>query len=224
MRIWMVAAVAVLAAACGGDDDGAGPAPPASTSTSTSVVAEDGRQVDWERGYDVEVEGGWRLVPCEAGPRLMCVKLEGVNQGVVELADFSLDGPLKEALDRGATEREALKAHAEDFHASFVEDRRQGCGPTYELETFGPREATVGRQPGVTYGFEGFLDGRLVERVVAFATISAGRLFIFAPAGVEPGTCMDDKELDDLSLEQLADLEPVLSAIAANSPLPPPAS
>ena len=214
-RVAVVAAVTLILAACGGGDDESS-APGGDPGGSPQPV------VDWAGDYAVDLGDGWQLTPCEGGPTLMCIRLNGETQGVAELLTYPTAGheAVKEVLDAGGTNEEALAALAADFQEVFIEDRPVGCGAEYAVEPFGPRPATVGGLAGVIYGFEGLADGRRVERALQFAAFDGPTVYLIATTAIEDGSCMDDGELQELTIAEIDDLEQDLAGAIATSRLP----
>ena len=215
VRLAAVLALALLAA-CGGSTDGAAGEQPNGDGGGSRPV------VDWSIGYNVSLGGGWTLAPCEAGPTLMCIRLDGETQAVAELMTYSVRHyrATQAVLDGGGSSSDALAAVAADFHKVFAEDRPIGCGPGYEVRPFGPRPAQVGGLAGVTYGFEGISDGQRVERALQFAAIGSDTLYMIATTAIDDGTCMDDGELGELTIAEIDELEDGLAKAIATSRLP----
>lgn len=213
--------VVVLAAACGGDTDGLRDAAATTTTTTTTTEqAIDG--LDFVAGSQVDVGDGWTLSPCESGPPLFCARHAGDTQAVIELMTVPVDSyaAVKGVLDKGGSTAEALSAQAAEFHRTFEADRPKGCGRDYKVEPFGPTEVKVAGRPGVMYGFDGKQQGRHVERALQFLTIDGSELHLIATTAVDEGTCMDDGELAEFTVAELARLEPTLVRVIAASRLP----
>ena len=189
--------------------------------TTTGLKAAPGG-IDFGAGSSVDLGAGWRVEPCESGPPLFCVRLDGETQGTFELMSQPASGysEIRRVLDAGGDHQAALQAEAQAFLDIFAADRPAGCGPAYEVKPFGPRPTTLAATPGISYGFEGHQDGRLVERVRQFSTIVDGVVHSISLSAIDDGSCMDDGELSELSVAQLADLETALVGVIAASRLP----
>ena len=178
--------------------------------------------VDFASGGVAELADGWTLAPCEAGPPLFCLRLDGETRGTLELGTYPVESfpEVNEIIKGGGSTTEALRREAAAFRAVFAKDRPEGCGVGYAVKEIPPAEAAVASRPGLVYGFDGELNGAHVERALQFATVKDGSLHIIAVSGVATGTCMDDPELFQLTVDELTKLEPALQAVVAASVLP----
>lgn len=218
--MWAAAFAAALTG-CQGDGDDSSPVPPAAT-TSTTTASDDVAGIDFANGSEVTLTGGWVISPCEAGPPLFCARLDGETQATIALrtAPAASYDSIRGALDAGRSPREAMGAEAAEFVSVFEEDRPAGCGPDYRVEGFGPDEANVGGKAGIVYGFDGTQGGRHVERAVQYMALDGAELHLISINAVEDGSCMDDGELAEFTIAELASLESTLSRVIAASTLP----
>lgn len=203
-----------LLTSCGGDDndDARG-----STTTSQPVAV-----FDFGGRGTAALGDGWTISHCEGDAPLFCVS-DGVEpRGVIEVLDYPIASydAVEEVLERGGSTAEALRAQAAEFQRVFEEDRPVGCGSGYILERYGPRPVTVAGLPGVIYGFDATFSGRRVERALQFAAIDGDALHILATSAVEDGTCLDDGESIDFTVDELDGIQPRLERLVATSRLP----
>lgn len=216
-----VVAILVLFSACGGNGSSGGTAAPTTSTSAPGAVA----GLDFVGGSEVELGDGWTVVPCEGGPPLFCVRdrAQDGTQAVIELISVATDSypAVKRSLDSGGTPADALTAQAAEYHRVFEADRASGCGPGYRVEAIGPEDVTVGGQPGVLYGFDGYEAARNVERNLHFATIRGATLHIVTVTAVDDDTCMDDGALAEFTVAEITDLYPRLVQMVAASTLPP---
>ena len=222
-RMLAATLVAAVLAACQGDqDDGEGAAPPAATTSTTEATEEDVAGIDFVNGSEVALTGGWAIAPCESGPPLFCVRLGGDTQATIALrtAPAASYDSIRGALDAGRSPLDALRAEAAEFVSIFEKDRPVGCGADYGVEGFGPDEATVAGKPGIVYGFDGTQGGRHVERALQFMTLDGADVHLISVNAIEDGSCMDDGELAEFTITELATLEPTLTKVVAASTLP----
>ena len=218
-------------AACGDDEDERGRAAPPASSTSTTEQADDkgddhdGGDVaglDFVNGSEVALDGGWVIAPCESGPPLFCARLNGETEATISLgsAPAASYDTIRGALEAGKAPLDALRAEAAEFVSIFQKDRPVGCGAGYQVEGFGPDAATVGGKPGIVYGFDGHQEGRHVERALQFMALDGADVHLISVNAIDDGTCMDDRELAEFTVAELAALEPTLAKVFAASTLP----
>ncbi len=90
----------------------------------------------------------------------------------------------------------------------------------YEYVAHETDQALLAGQPGVRYGFSGFLDGVEVERNVTFLGILDGQLKLITAVANAPTSCMHSDEFAELTPSNLVAFEPYLASLAADSVLP----
>ena len=221
-------------AACGDDDERGRAAPPASTTSTTEGTGDgavgnpgedDGGDIaglDFVNGSEVALDGGWVIAPCESGPPLFCARLNGETEATISLgsAPAASYDTIRGALDAGKAPLDALRAEAAEFVSIFEKDRPVGCGADYRVEGFGPDAAIVGGKPGIVYGFDGHQAGRHVERALQFMALDGPDVHLISVNAIDDGTCMDDRELAEFTVAELATLEPALAKVFAASTLP----
>ena len=222
---WMaiMTVFAVASSACGKDGDGGETgAPPAAPTSTTEAVGPDIAGLDFVNGSEVDLGDGWTLEPCESGPPLYCARHGGETQAVIELqsAPVASYESMKKELDAGRSPIDALRAEAAEFVAVFEKDRPEGCGADYTITPFGPGAVTVAGTPGIVYGFDGKQSGRHVERALLFSTIDGATAHLIGVTAIDDGSCMDDGELSEFTIDELTDLEPKLMRAIAVSTLP----
>jgi hypothetical protein len=222
MRTWTAVgslALVMLLAACAADgeplpDDGVAepsPAPPTPTPPEPQLV------MDWREPFELALPNGWIVRDCEGERLTTCVYDGEVFLGDIELAPgYPLDD------DQAAQEpQELLRTWARDFLEDLAEDRADGC-PAFTYTADEVVDATVGGQPGTRASFTLTDDtGRVVERVINHYTLHNGMLtLVNTDAYVEEGGCLGPSEFDpSFTPESLADLEPYLDRLVADTPL-----
>jgi hypothetical protein len=221
---WMtvMTVFAVASSGCGNDGDrGETGAPSAGPTTTTEPAASDIVGLDFVNGSEVDLGGGWILEPCESGPPLFCARHGGETQAVIELrsAPVASYSSMKKELDAGRSPIDALRAEAAEFVSVFEKDRPEGCGASYTITPFGPETVTVAGAPGIVYGFDGEQDGRHVERALLYSTIDGATAHLIGVTAIDDGSCMDDGELFEFTIDELTDLEPKLMRVIAASTL-----
>lgn len=216
----LVAACLLFVAACG--DEESSPSPdPSTTSTLTPAPAVD---VDWDgRTISGPIDGPFEVGFCEGDAPLVCFTEAGEQVGFVELWSSpatELDA-VRQVLDDGGDDMEALEALAAEFVTSFRADRAEGCGADYEVVADPPVEVPVAGRPGLRYGFRGLVDDTTVERQIVHGVIHDGTVWLLNAAGYADDGCVPrEGEFDVEGVEASAD---ALAKLAAGSRLPDPA-
>jgi hypothetical protein len=114
---------------------------------------------------------------------------DGDDVGYIELTGFPLNSftlpGFQEAVARGDPQA-ALRIAAQDYYATFREDRAATCGTGYVVETITPTEVTVSGGSGLHYGFTGAFGGTVAERNLGYSTVRNGRLYVPSAPSVAP--------------------------------------
>ena len=215
-RRWRLgAAIAVVVlGACGNDDESTSPPTSASTTQDDQTLV-----VDWTGTFETGLPNGWMVRDCEGDRTNVCVYDGDDFLGDIELvAGYPLESG-DEARDPQIVAQEA----AADMVTHFRADRAQGCA-TFTFEAEPVSEAVVGGEPGARSGFT-LTDnsGRVVERVINYYAIVGDQMSIInTDAYVEEGGCLGPSETDpSFTPDNLAQLEPHLDNLIANSPATP---
>lgn len=183
-----------------------------------------GPHVDFVWGEEMprtRLSSRWSVNDCEGDAWFLCIKSNGKLAGLAELSTFKLKDEPQISSDREEHGRmTALRRHARRHYRHFSEDRRNGCPADYEFRPMRVKDATVAGRNGVRYGFivqDG--DGRTVERVVSFATLTPRRLAIVVSDGLTDQACVSS-EAQVFTPRQMKAFGPYLAQLAADGELP----
>lgn len=213
-RRLIVAMGLVALGACGADDESVSP-----TTSTTLEAVEEPFVVDWTGSFETQLPNGWVVRDCEGDRTHVCVYNGDAFLGDMELlSDYPL-APGEEEKDPQVVARE----WATRFVSEFRDDRAQGCA-AFVFDADPVSAAPVGGQPGARAGFtlkDG--SGRAVERVINYYVLVDGTMSIVnTDAYVEEGGCLAPSEIDPaFGPEDLAEIEPYLDRLVANSPARP---
>lgn len=197
---------ALLLAACGtSSDENTSPAENTSSTTKPAEAA----IVNWvDDDRATTFPGGWTVRSMDGDAPILAVERDGKLVGAVEANAYPIS-----TLDTGGD----LRAVAQDLYETSRADRREGC--RYEITTDPIREATVGGQPGVTYGFSGPAGSSATERIISYATVAAEHVIIIVASAHNTDGCIGTEEVV-FDTGTLAEFEPLLERIIADTPLP----
>jgi hypothetical protein len=196
----------LLVAACGHSaDENGSPANDSSPITGHAEAA----IVDWVNDdRPATFPGGWTVRSMEGDAPILAVERAGQVVGAVEASAYPLS-----SIDAGGD----LDAIARDLYETSRADRRQGCG--YEITAAPVEDATVGGQPGVTYGFSGPADSSPTERIISYATVAGDHVIIIVASAHNTDGCIGTEDVV-FDTATLAEFEPLLKRIVADTPLP----
>ncbi len=177
---------------------------------------------------------GWEVIPCEGNSPLLCVSSQGKLLGTVEVGVYSLgDYPkfqehllnagifLDYPLDYQNPEYQkklltALKAWVADVNDTILRDRQQTFNNKILFSAYPPQPASVGKLPGIRYGFVGIKpEGGVQELHISHVAFDGQDLYVMTTA-FDPDSVTG--KFDEL--ENLAIFQPYFAAIAANLNLP----
>lgn len=220
----IITGIAAVGAACSSSDSSESTSPSTTAPTTTTVVEPttttlptEPIRVDWSEPGEVPLPNGWTLRECDAGTRTNVCVYDGTKRlGDVELLPSYPLGPDDDASDPEAT---AL-AWANRMIEHHGRDRAEGCAP-FTFRPLPVSAATVGGRRGARGGFTlTNADGVVVEHVVNHYVLVDGAMTIInADAYAEQGGCLPPSEEDpSFAPDQLADFEPILARLVADSP------
>lgn len=177
---------------------------------------------------------GWEVIPCEGNSPLLCVSSQGRLLGTVEigvypladypkfqqklinagiLPDFQPDHHSPEYQNKLLT---ALQAWVADVNETILRDRQQTFNNKIIFSAYPPQPASVGKLPGLSYGFVGIKpEGGVQELHISHVTFDGHNLYVMT-------TAFDSNSVTGKfdELENLAIFQPYFAAIAANLNLP----
>jgi len=186
----------------------------------------------WARvlGKNNLVPKGWEISPCEGNSPLLCVSANGGVLGTVEINVYQVkNNPnfqkhLAEAgitfgsqVDYQSSANQskvitALKAWVKDHYVSLSQDRQKGYGNKIILSTDPLQEISIGKLPGIRYGFTAIKqEGGLQEKYISHVAFDGTVLYVIS-TGFDPGGATGKFE----KLENLVIFQPYLDAIAEN--------
>jgi hypothetical protein len=177
---------------------------------------------------------GWEVIPCEGNSPLLCVSSQGKLLGTVEVGVYSLAdypkfqqnlinaGILPDSQpDYHSPEYQnklstALQAWVADVNETILRDRQKTFNNTILFSAYPPQPASVGKLPGIRYGFVGIKpEGGVQELHISHVTFDGQDLYVMTTA-FDPESVTG--KFDEL--ENLAIFQPYFAAIAANLNLP----
>ncbi len=201
-----VSVATLLLAACGGNER-EGTAPSAGSSTTSPAPR---AVVDWlDDAQAARFPGGWSVRSMDGDAPMLAVERHGQIVGAVEANAYPVS-----SLDAGPD----LYAIARDLYETSRRDRRQGCD--YDITTAPVRDAIVGGQPGVSYGFRGPAGSSPTERVISYAAVSGEHVIIIVASAHNPDGCIGTDEDVVFDTATLDEFEPLLDRIVADTALP----
>lgn len=189
-----------LFAGCAGDD--AEEVVPSAPSTTVP-----GPTIDWDNVGTVDLGSGYSLRDEEGDAPIVAIYRGDEHIGIVEINRFPKDN-------------ETLEDHVEEFHASLEADRKDGCGSDYVYERFLERYRQGPDGQFVHYGFTGAKPGEEVsETTLQWAAFQGDELVIINVAAYDAGGCIGT-EGAELTIDDLAEIRPLLQAAIERSPFP----
>jgi hypothetical protein len=174
----------------------------------------------------------WKAIPCEP-PIFLCVSENKQQVGTVELSTYPLQSlpdfqrMLTEAgVPAGSVNYQsskykaqvlkALRAWVADYYAFFEENRKPEYGDLVTFSARTPEEITVGKLPGLCYGFSGIDKGGITkEQQLGHVAFDGTKLYVIATA-FDPTAETTKFE----SVESLRRFEPYLLKIVSGLRLP----
>ncbi len=178
---------------------------------------------------------GWRVGSCNGGNGpLLCVLAKGKLLGTAEGSIYPLEslpdfqkmlakaGITPGSMNIQSPQHKAqilvtLRAWATDYYALFAKDRQPEYGNKVTFSAQKPQEVSVGKLPGLRYGFTGLKRGGVHEQHLGYVAFDCRVLYViktgFDPLS-ETGTFK--------TLQTFRQFEPYLSRIVAGLRLPPP--
>ncbi|BAY60744.1 hypothetical protein NIES22_08040 [Calothrix brevissima NIES-22] len=176
----------------------------------------------------------WEVAPCEGNAPLLCVSTEGKVLGTVEINIYPLEKnsafqkqleaagiPANSKIDYQKPEYQtqlwtALKAWVTDYYTAIAKDRQVTYGKETIFSSHPPQLVTIGKLPGIRYGFTGLKrEGGVKEQHIGHVTFDGNALYVITSA-FDPSSATGKFD----KLEDLAIFQPYLYAIAADLKLP----
>lgn len=176
----------------------------------------------------------WEVAPCQGNAPLLCVLSQGKVLGTVEIGIYPLEqnpGFQKQLEAAGILANTkvdyqspqyqtqlltALKAWVTDYYTTIAKDRLSSYGKEIIFSTYPPQSVTIGKLPGIRYGFVGIKrQGGVQEQHISHITFDGTALYVISSA-FDPGSVTGKFD----KLEDLAIFQPYLYAIAADLRLP----
>lgn len=177
---------------------------------------------------------GWEVSPCTDKDTLLCVSEKGQLLGTVEMRVELVSNqpefqkhltaagiPIDSKADYQNPEFQAkvvtaLQAWVTDFYANLAKNRPTAHNNPVILSPYPVQPVTIGKLPGIRYGFVGIkTQGGVEEQHISYVTYDGKKLYTINTA-FTPGT--DPGKFN--KLEDLAIFQPYLYAIAENLNLP----
>ncbi|MBE9207017.1 hypothetical protein IQ244_10890 [Nostoc sp. LEGE 06077] len=181
-------------------------------------------------GNNIVVPNNWQVAPCPGTTSLLCVSAKGAVLGTIEISVSQISKnpnfqkhlanagiPFGAKLDYKNSSNQskvlaALKAWANDYYAALSKDRQKGNGNKIIFSTHPLADISVGKLPGIRYGFTGTKsEGGLQEQYISYAAFDGNVLYIISTA-FDPNAVTGKFE----KLENLVIFQPYLDAIAEN--------
>jgi hypothetical protein len=204
-------------------------APTSTTPAKTSVKTEN----IWQKLLGTTtVPNGWEVAPCQDNAALLCVSEQGKRLGTVEIRvepvknnlefqkHLTASGiPLGSKVEDQNQEYQAkltkaLQGWVADFYTNLAKNRQGVDSNKFVFSTYPPQQVTIGKLPGIRYGFVGLKsEGGVEEQYIGHVTYDGTKLYIIT-ASFAPDTDKFAK------LEDFAVFQPYLYAIAENLNLP----
>ena len=176
--------------------------------------------VDWtDPAQRADLGEGWTVGACDGDGPFLCVERNNDPVGVIEAIAFPVAS--FEQIDQTADDLAKLEEFARNYHSDISEDRAKGCGEDYGFEKLGPDRVELGGQPGVFFGFAGWLpDGRRSELNLQYATIVEDQFLLIAANAYEEGGCPGRDDLSTWDSGSLSGFRSRMAKLLAASPLP----
>ena len=175
--------------------------------------------VDWtDPAKRADLGEGWTVGACDGDGPFLCVERNNDPVGVIEAIAFPVAS--FEQIDQTADDLAKLEEFARNYHSDISEDRAKGCGEDYGFEKLGPDRVELGGQPGVFFGFAGWLpDGRRSELNLQYATIVEDQFLLIAANAYEEGGCPGRDDLSTWDSGSLSGFRSRMAKLLAASPL-----
>ncbi|MBD2358810.1 hypothetical protein H6G41_30150 [Tolypothrix sp. FACHB-123] len=176
----------------------------------------------------------WQVAPCSGNAPLLCVSTQGKVLGTVEIGVYPLAKyptfqkqleaagiPANSKIDYQNPQYQtqlwtALKAWVTDYYTAIAKDRQVTYGQDITFSSHPPQLVTIGKLPGIRYGFTGIKrQGGVQEQHISHVTFDGTALYVITSA-FDPGSATGKFD----KLEDLAIFQPYLYAIAADLKLP----
>ncbi|BAY25551.1 hypothetical protein NIES2100_53570 [Calothrix sp. NIES-2100] len=176
----------------------------------------------------------WEVAPCQGNAPLLCISTKGKVLGTVEIGVYPLEkNPafqkqleaagilVNTKVDYQSPQHQtqlltALKAWVTDNYTTIAKDRVLSYGKEIIFSTYPPQPVTIGKLPGIRYGFVGIKSqGGVQEQHIGHVTFDGTALYVISSA-FDPGSVTGKFD----KLEDLAIFQPYLYAIAADLRLP----
>lgn len=180
------------------------------------------------------VPDSWQITPCEENAVLLCVAAQGKRLGTVELhIELVKDNPtLKKYLTEAGIPVDskvdyqnpqsqiklvkALQSWVGDSYNNLAKQHQAKDGNKVAFSTYPPQQVTIGKLPGIRYGFVRLQGGDSVqEQYIGYVTCDGTKLYVISTSFNGGASVAKFDRLEDLAIFQ-----PYLSAIAENLNLP----
>jgi len=186
----------------------------------------------WPRilGKNPIAPNGWQIAPCQGNVPLLCVSSKGQVLGTVEIGVYQVSNnpnfqkhlteagiPFGTQLDYQNSSNKtkvltALKAWVADYYTTVLQDRQKGYGDKIAFSTHPLEEVSVGKLPGIRYGFTGIKqEGGLQQQYLSHVAYDGNALYVISTS-FDPGAVTGKFE----KLENLVIFQPYFDAIAEN--------
>ncbi|MBD2212484.1 hypothetical protein H6G27_21805 [Nostoc linckia FACHB-104] len=171
----------------------------------------------------------WQVVPCKGNTPLLCVSDQGKLLGTVEIGVYPLAKnpdfqkkleavgiPPGSKVDTQNPQYQtqvltALKAWVTDYYSAISKDRQATYKNEIIFSSHPPQTVTVGKLPGIRYGFVGLKrQGGVQEQHISHITFDGTALYVITSAYDPASATGKFDRLDDWAIFQ-----PYLYAIAA---------
>ncbi|OUL37733.1 hypothetical protein BV372_01925 [Nostoc sp. T09] len=176
----------------------------------------------------------WQVAPCKGNAPLLCVSSKGKILGTVEIGVYPLEKnpafqkqleaagiPPGTKVDYQSPQYQtqlltALKAWVTEYYSTIAKDRQVSYGKEIIFSTHPPQPVTIGKLPGIRYGFAGLKQqGGVQEQHIGHVTFDGTALYVISSA-FDPAS--ETGKFD--KLEDWIIFQPYLYAIATDLRLP----
>lgn len=176
----------------------------------------------------------WQVIPCQGNAPLLCISTQGKVLGTVEIGVYPLEKnqvfqkhleaagiPPGSKVDYQNPQYQtqlstALKAWATDHHNAIAKDRQVSYGKEIVFSAHPIQPITMGKLPGIRYGFAGVKRGGGVqEQHISHVTFDGTALYVTSSA-FDPASATGKFD----RIEDWIIFQPYLNAIAADLRLP----